>query len=153
MTSPGRYDLMTAEVSTDDCEDSHSATSEKKSLGHSTQRCCCSLRALLQPTQDVDRGWAWVVCASCFFINFVVFGTFASFGVLYTGLLEYYTAQNSTRSYCETNKNESGISAVTGTIDDSSMFYVKQSLFFSRTLILDNNHLHYSPKTAHAIHV
>lgn len=73
--------------------------------------------------------------AGRFFINFVVFGTFASFGVLYTGLLEYYTAQNSTRSYCETNKNESGISAVTGTIDDSSMFYVKQSLFFSRTLI------------------
>ncbi|XP_064594686.1 monocarboxylate transporter 9-like [Liolophura sinensis] len=39
---------------------------------------------------DIDKGWAWMVCLSCFIANFIVDGVIFSFGVLLLSLLEYF---------------------------------------------------------------
>lgn len=43
----------------------------------------------------IDKGWAWMVCLSCFITNFIVDGVIFSFGVLLLSVLSYF---NETRS-------------------------------------------------------
>ncbi|EDO32800.1 predicted protein, partial [Nematostella vectensis] len=40
----------------------------------------------------MDAGWAWVVCAASFFIQFIVFGTIQSFGIIFVSLLNEFQA-------------------------------------------------------------
>ncbi|XP_060593172.1 monocarboxylate transporter 12-like [Ruditapes philippinarum] len=39
---------------------------------------------------DVDRGYAWVVLAGCFFMYMFVVGSIKAYGVLYTEMVEYF---------------------------------------------------------------
>lgn len=47
------------------------------------------------PSESVDKGWAWVVCGIAFTVNFCVGGLLNSFGVLYAGLVDYYSTSTS----------------------------------------------------------
>ena len=72
-----------------------------------------SFKVLMQPTKSVDRGWSWVVCIACFFTTFILIGTLGSFGVLYVGLLEFYSASNDT-DICSAKNSSTTVSAQTG---------------------------------------
>jgi MCP family monocarboxylic acid transporter-like MFS transporter 10 len=74
-----------------------------------------SLKVLLEPTESLDRGWSWVVCIACFFTTFITIGTLASFGVLYVGLLDFYSSSNGT-DICSTKNSSTSISAQTAWI-------------------------------------
>lgn len=39
---------------------------------------------------EVDGGWAWIVCAASFVIQFIVFGTIQSYGIIFVALLDEF---------------------------------------------------------------
>ncbi|XP_045173281.2 monocarboxylate transporter 12-like [Mercenaria mercenaria] len=41
---------------------------------------------------DVDKGFAWIVLIGCFVMYMFVIGSFKAFGLLYTEMVEYYSA-------------------------------------------------------------
>ena len=48
----------------------------------------------------VDGGWAWLVCAACFSIQFVVFGVIQSYGTIFIALLkEFKSGESETGKY------------------------------------------------------
>jgi hypothetical protein len=71
-------------------------------------------------SKGMDRGWAWVVCAAAFVVNFCVGGLLNSFGVLYAGLVDYYSTLVSLNSSLPTNSTSvpsyaEGINVLIGT--------------------------------------
>ena len=77
----------------------------------------CSPKNCGLATPLVDRAcMGMVICAACFVTNFILIGTWGSFGVIYVGLLEFYTGTNDT-GICSTENATTSVSGETVTQD------------------------------------